>query len=760
MPLRSYSKAELMLTERRRLERPLLVMTWLGIAAYCCIDVGESLFFLLAGTLAVVVNLIAAQHSREVSVHRMFVNAGVLVATGALLVELFVAHAPPISALGHYLILIQSCKLFERKTNRDYVQLIVLSMLLMLAASLRSEALWFAITLAAYLVLACYTTMVFVLKRGLDAAAKARLATESGPLEVHRVAWNVIRGWPGRAVLRRVVLVTLGLLATGAAVFLLSPRDRAAAMSFSGSDALGTTAFTDKIQLGKRGKIYLSQRVVMWVNISRSSRQSLPRSAFYLRAKTFDSYADSLWFNQVPGGASAQRPFAAQGPPEAMMNDVLVQNVAMSPFLAPSVFASHPAVKISAPNCSVRISAEMVATITPLTQSGDLLRYTAYCWPQPLNDEQRRYLADMRRQAYGKDIWPNRQIKIAPSVSRLARSWCSDLLDARDKKPEYRDQYDSAIAARIASRLQKQYTYTLDLSDVDPSRDGVEDFLFHTRKGHCEYFASALAVMCNALDVRARLAGGFLANPKEQAGDQIVVRQCDAHAWVEVFTPSTDWAIVDPSPPIGTVSEGWMQNVSRFWHAIQLFWQEKVLGYDDTVRQNLSNVIWSKVVACWDVVCAAWKSLREAVANLILHGQFEAPLLWLCFVLGLAGLGTEAIFLVRLMIRRAHRKDTDGQGVQPKRMKFIKKLFRLLERHGVPHYPEQTPLETARLAADKLNLPADVLVELVDLYYSLRWGHMAAQPQELRRAKAQVTHLAEMISTQRSRGTLASGRRR
>ena len=81
-------------------------------------------------------------------------------------------------------------------------------------------------------------------------------------------------------------------------------------------------------------------------------------------------------------------------------------------------------------------------------------------------------------------------------MADLARQWCRDLLAARPVDPAVRGPSDLAIAQRIADRLRQDYAYSLDLSSADPDRDAVEDFLFYMKQGHCEYFASALTVMC------------------------------------------------------------------------------------------------------------------------------------------------------------------------------------------------------------------------------------------------------------------------
>ena len=191
MPVRSFSIAERILTERQRLERPLMLLIWIAIISHS-LSLGQ-LFYAFAGTLAVGVNLLAAMRDKELFVSRLFINVGVLLATAILVIELFFSNIEQLTALGHYLILILICKLFERKSNRDYVQMLFLSLLLMVAASLNTSAMWFGVALMTFVVLTSYAGMVFTLKRGLDTAASAVLVSETAPPSVQRIA-----EWHGR----------------------------------------------------------------------------------------------------------------------------------------------------------------------------------------------------------------------------------------------------------------------------------------------------------------------------------------------------------------------------------------------------------------------------------------------------------------------------------------------------------------------------------------------------------------------------------
>ncbi|MCK4602770.1 MAG: DUF3488 domain-containing protein, partial [Phycisphaerae bacterium] len=294
MPLRSFSTAEIILTQRSRLERPLLVMVWLSTAAFSLAE--RNFFFVSAATLAVAVNLLASRKDREIYVRRLFVNLGVLLATGIFAIEALGDEWLTI-AVGHYLILIQLCKLFERKTNRDYAQMIVLSLLVMVTVTLICPELWFAAVLIAYLALVCYTMMVLTLKRGLDAAAEASLPSESKSLEPQHIAWNVARNWPGRALRKRLTVVMLATLITGAVVFIVAPRASSVADAALGRrPGIAITGFRETVRLGETNRIYLSDAVVMRVKTHNLAEgEPLPQSIAYLRGLTYSAYADSRW---------------------------------------------------------------------------------------------------------------------------------------------------------------------------------------------------------------------------------------------------------------------------------------------------------------------------------------------------------------------------------------------------------------------------------------------------------------------------------
>jgi transglutaminase-like putative cysteine protease len=100
----------------------------------------------------------------------------------------------------------------------------------------------------------------------------------------------------------------------------------------------------------------------------------------------------------------------------------------------------------------------------------------------------------------------------------------------------------------LTTYLQRNFEYTQQLGHVPPGRDPVDWFLFDVKKGYCEQFATAEVLMLRSLGIPARLATGYSTGDYDPILDQAVVREHDAHAWVEVWFANHGWVPVDPSP--------------------------------------------------------------------------------------------------------------------------------------------------------------------------------------------------------------------
>ncbi|MHA2611486.1 MAG: transglutaminase family protein [bacterium JZ-2024 1] len=104
---------------------------------------------------------------------------------------------------------------------------------------------------------------------------------------------------------------------------------------------------------------------------------------------------------------------------------------------------------------------------------------------------------------------------------------------------------------RLMDFLLREYTYTLDVPKIPQGQDAVDFFLFESRRGYCEYFASALAVLARSVGIPARVVGGYRGGTYDALSGDFLIYEKDAHTWVEYYLPGVGWAIADATPEAG-----------------------------------------------------------------------------------------------------------------------------------------------------------------------------------------------------------------
>jgi len=155
-----------------------------------------------------------------------------------------------------------------------------------------------------------------------------------------------------------------------------------------------------------------------------------------------------------------------------------------------------------------------------------------------------------------------------PRILDLARTVTADGASVLEK------------ASLLESYLKRENVYSLDLT-WEPGDQPLSTFLFEAKSGHCEYFASSMAIMLRAVGVTTRMVNGFLSGEYNTIGESYIVRQSDAHSWVEAYVPGLGWMEFDPTPPDPNRAELSMAVlISHYFDAAELFWNSYILAYD------------------------------------------------------------------------------------------------------------------------------------------------------------------------------------
>jgi hypothetical protein len=291
--------------------------------------------------------------------------------------------------------------------------------------------------------------------------------------------------------------------------------------------------------------------------------------------------------------------------------------------------------------------------------------------------------------------------------------------------------YDKSLA--VERYLRTHYTYTLQLGDREP-KDPIADFLFRRKAGHCEYFASSMAILLRAAGVPTRIVNGFRGGEFNDLTGSYLLRGRDAHSWVEVYFPGSGWVSFDPTPAAVVTTHGPFGRLMLYLDAAAEFWREWVVNYDVVHQHTLEQRATASGQAGWERILA-WSTrqyqflmqrMRRGSTRLV---QNPAKPVFL------------AICMASLLLLLAHgrrvlgwlqeRQLAGNASVQPDRAATIwyERTLRLLQRRGWHKPAELTPAEFVHSISD-----ADLrsmVQHFTFVYEQARFGKSSADAEQL-----------------------------
>jgi transglutaminase-like putative cysteine protease len=175
-----------------------------------------------------------------------------------------------------------------------------------------------------------------------------------------------------------------------------------------------------------------------------------------------------------------------------------------------------------------------------------------------------------------------------PRTEEILRLIDSEIPSAGSlERPEGRETFVRDLEQFLSS---SRFAYTLSPPRLGPGREPVGEFLLETRRGHCEFFATAMAVTCQLKGIPARMVTGYRGGEYNPVGGFLIVREKHAHAWVEVFILGKGWQTYDPTPGasrIASPTESWYEPLRTVADVVQFQWASLVIAYDAASQREL-----------------------------------------------------------------------------------------------------------------------------------------------------------------------------
>lgn len=276
----------------------------------------------------------------------------------------------------------------------------------------------------------------------------------------------------------------------------------------------------------------------------------------------------------------------------------------------------------------------------------------------------------------------------------------------------------------IEDFLAREYAYSLDVPPLPPGGDAVDHFLFDTRRGYCEHFATAHAVLCRLAGVPSRVVTGYATGDYNPLTGLYEVSLDDAHAWVEVYLAGVGWVTREPTPGFALPESHGSYGV--FWVFRDFF---------SWVGRNLSSILPPAVRSSLKRGVSALGGGLRALASGVLYSSRQAP--WLPAALALLVLA--GIALRRLSPKRRAPASFLAGGPQALMELFLEDAGRLVR----PRPPGWTLQEYFSMLQEELPT-LDLGTELL-LYERARYGGHALGGEELELFRAGMLRALETL---------------
>ncbi|MEX0877131.1 MAG: DUF3488 and transglutaminase-like domain-containing protein [Phycisphaerales bacterium] len=649
-----------------------------------------------------------------------------------------------VSAFAVFVALLLVVKLLDLRTPRDDGQILVLTVSILIAAVLTSNNFITGLLMLIVSVLIMRAVVLYQLHAVLGMSARGDDALNPR----------------AKIDIRSMLFATAFACALiGGLVFIILPRNVGSqAFGQWGSVGRSVSGFSDEVELGRPGLISSSSKPVLDLTITDRNGLNIGgegQPPVYLRGAVLEDYDSGRWdrssIMRVPF-TERIRLYAANSSlkPRGIANhsdwdqqfNITLRGSGNGPTY---LFSPWQTVEFRIGDRPMRMGMDFARGLFLKDGMGGSVEYAV----RSINPEFRDIVFDEDPQR--SLITPT---DIEPEITALARDVVAD--GGIDPDPQTRPIEDDAAAVRlIETHLRTQYSYTLDAQPVPPGEDATKWFLFERRTGHCEYYASALALMARSVGVPARVITGYIVSDFNPVTDQYVVRESNAHAWIEAEIAPGQWQTYDGTPPgdfhsIHVPQPSLMRTISKMYESIEFIWVRSVVGYDANAREQIvgSGPSGMGLTRLGDRLL---NRIAAGRAKLVTRAAMVAGLVFAgSLFVGIVVLKYQSIFAAVLrwwamLVRRfrdrflgSSKARTDPIGTQLETV-----ISRCLDRLGVPK-PDWLPLK-AHLRHHQPALAAsgevgESLSQAADLLYAHRFGSGTAEP-DRRRVAELVTAL-------------------
>jgi transglutaminase-like putative cysteine protease len=661
---------------------------------------------LLLGGLAVALAIPESWQSKPFLRHfATLAPLALLVVQGARLI----AGRSPLDVAVEFAALLQIIRLATRRGAAHDQQIIVLALLHFIAGTVLGGGLTYGICFLGFLVVAPGALVLSHLRREVEGNYRQGARDRTGlPVDVPRILRS--RRVVGRGFLGATCLLALPILLFTTALFLVFPRIGLSLLLLSHPHTGRMVGFSEHVDLGDVGTLRDDPTIALRFELGDTPDPAPARKTIRLRGTALDQYDGRAWLRtqrETPrtmskNGEDSYPIFRPRARGDTLLTIFLEPIDPPVVFLPPRTVALRlrlPAAPLLGEQVTIQRGADAELRYVGADTRG--LTYEAYIasGDEVVSDvlpydDRGRYLS----------VPENLPTRIAG----LAHTWTDSFATPREK------------AVAIERHLSHDFDYDLR-SPSGGKAQPLDDFLFVSHRGHCEFFSTAMAIMLRTVGIPSRNVTGFVGGTWNRFGRYYAVREGDAHSWVEAYIDEAGrpagWQTFDPTPTSGSQPTepptGAYYYLRDFVEALSQRWNNYVVGYD-----------LHKQVRLFEDVARRYESLRGSTFKTgSLRGVGRLP------ATGAALLLLSAVGYTLWRQRRRASADPDAGTNRRKHdpnkdavVALFSKLESALQRLGVVRPRSVPPLRHAEQLHAKGHPLAGEVLALTHVYLEARFG--------------------------------------
>jgi hypothetical protein len=616
-----------------------------------------------------------------------------------------------------YAAFLQLSRLAHRKTAADYQQIAILGFLHLIAATVLSSGLDYAVVFLGFVIVMPWMLTLTHLRRELEIRHGVGSPVLAAELEGRDLATP---GFFGGTTLLAVPLFILT-----ATMFFAFPRVGFGFLSSLGVRTQSVAGFGDDVELGGFGTIRDDPTVVMRVKMKHQSDPPPASMGLRLRGTSFDSYSEGRWsrshfqgveLNRLQSQYIVFRPAKEADQELEIILDPMEEAVLFLPEgtvalqVPPSARSGYPRYRhiVHAPGLDLRYGGRLDGPLT----------YKAF-----VSQEDRGFSEEV------PSLLRERYLEVPPGHERVAEL-------AREVVRGIAEPGSQAQRIERYLRGGGNFRYTLDQPDTE-GKDPLHVFLFEAKAGHCEYFSTAMAIMMRSLGLPARNVTGFLGADYNPYGGYYAVRNGHAHSWVEVLIGDR-WITFDPTPASGQVfasPSGFTVKLRQIMDAMRVRWAEYVVEYDIRDQANALRrlAVWYRSLR-GNRDAATWSAGDDGEEQSLGPIPFRTDWRWFIAIMSAFGIGV----LIARWSRKRRRQTRAGRQLDPDRDRAVRLYISLessLRSAGHARPADVTPTEHAEELGRSGFPAADEVREVTNAYLAARFGEARLPSQDYQRLR-------------------------